>query len=59
LAFEELKDGLHAITAQIVHHESVVIVSVSVLGPAYRLSKDYLEKISKHVTGAAAKVSID
>jgi DNA-binding IclR family transcriptional regulator len=59
LAFEEIKDGLHPITAPIVNHESVVIVSVSVSGPEYRLSREYLEKISEHVTGVAAKVSID
>lgn len=57
MAFEELEDGLHAISAPIWNHEDCAIASVSVSGPAYRLTKQRLHEITPQVVETALQVS--
>jgi DNA-binding IclR family transcriptional regulator len=56
-AFEELEQGLHAVSAPICNHEGYAIASVSVSGPAYRLTKQRLNEIAPQVVEAALQVS--
>lgn len=57
MAFEELEDGLHAISAPIKNHEGCAIASVSVSGPAYRLTKQRLNEIAPQIVETALQVS--
>lgn len=57
IAFEELEDGLHAISAPIWNHVGSAIASVSVSGPAYRLTKQRLDEITPQVVKTALQVS--
>ena len=57
MAFEELEDGLHAMAAPIWNHKDCVIASVSVSGPAYRLTKQRLAEITPQIVETALQVS--
>lgn len=57
--FEELEIGLHAISAPIRDHNGRVIASVSVSGPAYRLTAKRIHNIAPQVIHTADCVSYD
>jgi DNA-binding IclR family transcriptional regulator len=56
-SFEELEDGLHALSAPIRNYEGNVIACISVSGPSYRLTRPRLEETSPHVIRTADQIS--
>ncbi len=56
-AFEELEEGLNALSAPIFDHRGQVIASVSVSGPAYRLTPERIEQIAPDVIKTALEIS--
>ena len=59
ISFEELEEGLHAISTPICNHEGNVIACISVSGPSYRLTRLRIEEISPQVIQAADQISRD
>ncbi len=58
-AFEELEEGLHAISAPIFNYEGRVIASLSVSGPAYRLTQERIREIAPKVVETALRISAE
>ncbi len=58
-AFEELEEGLHAISAPIFNYEGRVIASISVSGPGYRLTRTRIREIAPKVVETAMKISAE
>ncbi len=56
-AFEELEEGLHAISAPIFNYERRVIASISVSGPGYRLTRARIREITPEVLSVARRIS--
>lgn len=56
-AFEELEEGLHALAAPVFNHEGRVVASVSVSGPAYRLTRERVREIAPQVIEVARQIS--
>ncbi len=56
-AFEELEEGLNALAAPVRNHEGDVIASVSVSGPAYRLTRERIREIAFQVVETAREIS--
>lgn len=56
-AFEELEEGLHAVSAPIFNHEGRVVASISVSGPAYRLRRERIKDVASQVVHTAAQIS--
>lgn len=54
---EELVPGLRCISAPIVGRDNTVVASISISGPAGRLSYDAVRKVSEHVRWTAAQAS--
>ncbi len=57
ISYEELEEGLHAISAPICNHEGNVIACISVSGPSYRLTRSRIEETSPQVIQAADQIS--
>lgn len=57
LAEEELEIGLNAVAAPIWNHERVVVGALSVSGPSFRLSGDWLVELGKVTKGTADRIS--
>ena len=55
--FEEVEVGLHAIAAPIYNHVGDVIASISVSGPAYRLTRGRIQEIAPQVIHTADQIS--
>ncbi len=58
-AFEELEDGLHAISAPIFNYEGRVIASISVSGPGYRLTRTRIREVVPLVLETANHISAE
>ncbi len=56
-AFEELEEGLHAISAPLYNHEGEIVAAISVSGPAYRLTRERIEEIAPQVVQTAHQIS--
>jgi DNA-binding IclR family transcriptional regulator len=56
-AFEELEEGLNALAAPVRNHEGRVIASVSVSGPAYRLTRERVREVAPLVIQTADRIS--
>lgn len=54
--FEELEDGLNAVSAPIRNHTGSVIAAVSASGPVYRFSRRRMAEVTAAVIGAATKI---
>ncbi len=57
VAFEELEEGLHAISAPIFNYERRVIASISVSGPGYRLTRTRIRDIAPLIVEIAQRIS--
>lgn len=58
-AFEELEEGLHAVSAPIFNYEGRVIASISVSGPGYRLTRARAREIAPKVVETASRISAE
>lgn len=58
-AYEELEEGLHALAAPVRNHEKAVTASVSISGPASRLTRDRIHEIAPQVIETAERISHD
>ena len=58
-AFEELEEGLHAVSAPIFNYEGRVIASISVSGPGYRLTRTRIREIAPKVVETAFRISAE
>lgn len=56
-AFEELEEGLNALAAPVRNHEAQVIASVSVSGPASRLTRERISQVAPQVIQTAEQIS--
>ena len=56
-AFEELEEGLNALAAPVRNHEGEVIASISVSGPAYRLTRERIHEVAAQVIETAREIS--
>lgn len=56
-AFEELEEGMNAVSAPVRNHEGNVIASVSVSGPASRLTPEHVAQIAPDVIRTADEIS--
>ena len=56
-SFDEIEEGLHAISAPICNHEGSVIACVSVSGPSYRLTRSRIVEVSPQVIQTADQIS--
>ena len=54
---QEYEDGINAIAAPIFNTHHVPIASISVAGPAYRLSKERMMEIGPSITDTAKKIA--
>ncbi len=59
MAFEELEEGLHAVSAPIFNYEGHVIASLSVSGPAYRLTPERMREIAPKVVETTLRISAE
>lgn len=59
IALEELEEGLHALSAPVWNHEGRVVASVSVSGPAYRLTEERLHAIAPEVLHTTHQISTE
>lgn len=57
-AFEELEEGLHAVSAPIFNYEGRVIASITVSAPSYRLTRKRAREIAADVRQAAHQISV-
>jgi DNA-binding IclR family transcriptional regulator len=57
VSFEELEEGLHAISAPIRNHGGNVVACLSVSGPSYRLTRSRVKETSPHVILTADRIS--
>ncbi len=58
-AYEELEEGLHAVSAPIFNYEGRVIASISVSGPGYRLTRARVREIAPKVVETALRISAE
>lgn len=56
-AFEELEEGLHAVSAPVRNHEGAVVAAISVSGPGYRLTRERVVEIAPQVVETADLIS--
>jgi DNA-binding IclR family transcriptional regulator len=57
IAEQEFEDGINAIAAPIFNHSQQPIASISVAGPAYRLSRERMIEISSQVVATANSIA--
>ncbi|MEY3496896.1 MAG: Pectin degradation repressor protein KdgR, partial [Actinomycetota bacterium] len=57
VALEEMESGLIAIAAPVRNSQNEVIAALVVSGPAFRITKNRIQEISKAVITAADKIS--
>lgn len=55
--FEELEEGLHALSAPIYNQEGRVVAAVSVSGPSYRLTRQRVQQLVPQVIDTALNIS--
>jgi DNA-binding IclR family transcriptional regulator len=55
--FEEFEVGLNAVSAPVRDHKGIVVASVSVSGPAYRVTQDRVPEIGAQVVRATHKIT--
>ncbi len=58
-AFEELEEGLNAISAPIFNYENRVIASISISGPAYRLTRARIKEVAPRILQTAERISAE
>jgi len=56
-ALEELEEGLNVVAAPVYHHTGQVTASISVAGPAYRVTPGRLAELATRVMDTARRVS--
>ncbi|MDQ7030280.1 MAG: IclR family transcriptional regulator [Ardenticatenia bacterium] len=56
-AFEELEEGLHAVSAPVRNHEGDVVAAISVSGPGYRLTRERVAAMLPRVVETAQLIS--
>ncbi|MBE9474537.1 MAG: IclR family transcriptional regulator [Chloroflexi bacterium] len=56
-SFDEIEEGLHAISTPIYNNEGNVVACVSVSGPSYRLTRSRIAAASPHVIQTADQIS--
>jgi len=54
---EELEEGLNVVAAPVYDHTGQVTASVSVAGPAYRVTPELFPALAAQLMGATAKIS--
>jgi DNA-binding IclR family transcriptional regulator len=57
VAREELEQGLNVVAAPIRDHTGQVVASVSVAGPAYRVTPELFSELAAQLMETAAKIS--
>jgi IclR family KDG regulon transcriptional repressor len=57
IAHEELEEGLNVVAAPICDHTRQVVASVSVAGPAYRVTPERFPELAARLMDTAAKIS--
>lgn len=59
LSLQEIEDGINAVAAPILDSDRFPVASISVAGPAYRLSKERMEQIGPEIVSIASAISKD
>jgi DNA-binding IclR family transcriptional regulator len=54
---EELEQGLNVVAAPIYDHTGQIVASVSVAGPAFRVTPDLLPELARQVVEVASEIS--
>ena len=57
LSYEEMEQGLNAVSSPIFDHEGIVVAGISVSGPSYRFSQDHIGNIVGQVMQTALQIS--
>jgi len=55
--FEEFKEGISAVSAPVFDSEGQVTGTLTIVGPAFRMTKDKIELYGKKCAEAAARLS--